>query len=128
MNEEILAKARAAKSPEELLNVMRGIGEEDFSEEAAKMYFNFLHKSGELSDDELESAAGGCKVSGHTTVTCNHECHCGQYSPFYRADHKSLRDTWETFTHVENPHYVNKCGYCGHLGFTNGGTGYCEID
>ena len=61
MNEEILAKARAAKSPEELLKLAQDNGMSEFNEENAKAYFEVMHHSGELSDDELEQAAGGCK-------------------------------------------------------------------
>lgn len=128
MNNDILESLKSAKTPEEILAVMRENGVEEFSEENAKMYFDFIHKSGELSDDELNAATGGCSTGGKTVVSCNHECHNGKYQAFYRSDHKSLRHTWETFTHIENPGYVNKCGYCGHLGFTAAGTGYCEVD
>ena len=60
MNEELLAKARAAKSPEELLKTARENGMGGFTEENAKICFERLHKSGELSDEELDVSAGGC--------------------------------------------------------------------
>ena len=76
MNQELLKKAREAKTPEELLQLVQENGMPEFSEENAKMYFDHLHKSGELSDEELEQAAGGCKKGGRTVVTvlnsCNH--------------------------------------------------------
>ena len=64
MNQEILKKAREAKSPEELLKLANDIGAEGFSEERAEELFNALHRSGELSDEELDVSAGGCSGSG----------------------------------------------------------------
>ena len=55
---ELIEKARHAKSIEELL----ALAEENgitLTEDEAKAYFAQLHKSGELSDDELDSVAGG---------------------------------------------------------------------
>ena len=76
MNQELLKKARAAKSSEELLQLARENDIGDFTEENAKAYFEAMHRSGELSDEELEQAAGGCKKGGRTVVTvlnsCNH--------------------------------------------------------
>ena len=74
MNNEILAKAKAAQSPEELLQLARENGMSDFTEENAKGYFEVMHKSGELSDEELEQAAGGCKKGGRTVVTVLNSC------------------------------------------------------
>ena len=60
MNEELLAKAKAAGSPEELLKLAHENGMSYFTEENANAYFNVLHQSGEIADEELENAAGGC--------------------------------------------------------------------
>ena len=59
MNEEILAKAKAAKSPEELIELAKENGKEMTAEEAESI-FKSLSQGGELSDEELESAVGGC--------------------------------------------------------------------
>lgn len=64
MNQELLNKARKAKSPEELLKLANEIGAEGFSEEKAEEIFNALHRSGELADEELDVSAGGCSGSG----------------------------------------------------------------
>lgn len=129
VNNEILEKAKTAKSAEEIMNIMRENGAEDFSEETAKTYFDFFNKkSGELSDEELENAAGGCKCNGKTVVSCYHSCHCGQWekvtalNDFRRTDHEGLRKLW-----YANTLSSNTCGTCYHLGFS-GGTGYCEIE
>ena len=55
---EMLEKAKAAKSAEELLELAKAEGIELTAEQAAKAFAE-LNKSGELSDEELENAAGG---------------------------------------------------------------------
>ncbi|WP_295859885.1 Nif11-like leader peptide family natural product precursor, partial [uncultured Oscillibacter sp.] len=51
-NNELLAKAKAAKSPEELLALAKENGIE-LTEEEARTYFEQMHpQTGELSDDE----------------------------------------------------------------------------
>ncbi len=74
MNQELINRAKAAKSPDELLKMAHESGMEDFTEESAKAYYDLLHKSGELSDDELDSAAGGCKKGGRRIVTVGLDC------------------------------------------------------
>ena len=60
MNEELLAKAKEAKNPDELMSLAKENGIE-LTEESAKAYFNKLHpKTGELSDSELDNVSGGC--------------------------------------------------------------------
>ncbi len=55
---EMLVKAKKAKTPEELLAIANENGVE-LDEEGAKAYFEQLHQStGELSDDELDEVAG----------------------------------------------------------------------
>ena len=59
MNNELIAKAKQAKTPEELLALAKENGVE-LTEESAKSYFNQLNpKTGELADDELDNVAGG---------------------------------------------------------------------
>ena len=59
MNNELIAKAKHAKSPEELLALAKENGVE-LTEESAQAYFNQLNpKTGELADDELDNVAGG---------------------------------------------------------------------
>ena len=62
VSQEMLEKAKAARSAEEL----RALAKEndvELSEEEAAAYFSRLHSSGELSDEELDNVAGGggCK-------------------------------------------------------------------
>ncbi len=59
MNQELITKAKAAKSVEELLELAKASGVE-LSEEQAKEYFAKLNPTkGELSDDELDDVSGG---------------------------------------------------------------------
>ena len=55
---ELIAKAKAAKSPEELLELAGANGIE-LTEEDAKTYFAQLNANATVSDDELDAVAGG---------------------------------------------------------------------
>ena len=55
---ELIAKAKAAKNTEELLELAKENGVE-LSEEEAKTCFEQLHANSEVSDDELEAVSGG---------------------------------------------------------------------
>ena len=57
--DEILEKAKKAKSAEELLAMAKAENIELTEEEAAKAFVE-LNKTGELSDEELDNVAGGC--------------------------------------------------------------------
>ena len=59
ISKELLEKAKTAKSAEELLAMAKAENIEMTAEEAAK-YFAELHKTGELSDEELDNVSGGC--------------------------------------------------------------------
>lgn len=57
---ERIEKAKTAKSAEELLAMAKAENIEMTAEDAAKVFAE-LHKTGELSDDELDNVAGGCE-------------------------------------------------------------------
>lgn len=57
-NQELLQKARKANSSEELLDIGRENGVE-LTKEDAEVYFEELHQSRKLSDEELDNVAGG---------------------------------------------------------------------
>ena len=76
LNEELLAKAKEAKTPEELTAHAKENSIE-LTEEEAQTYFEQLHpKTGELSDDELDNVAGGgCHIrDGRLVVAFSHLC------------------------------------------------------
>ncbi len=64
---EMIEKARAAKSAEELLALAKE-NDVEMTEENAKAYFEQLHKSGELADDELDNVAGGGCYKGDRLI------------------------------------------------------------
>ena len=57
--DEMLEKAKTAKSAEELLAMAKAEKVELTEEEAAKAFAE-LNKTGELSDEELDNVSGGC--------------------------------------------------------------------
>ena len=59
ISKELLEKAKTAKSAEELLEMAKTEKIELTAEQAAKAFAE-LHKTGELSDEELDNVAGGC--------------------------------------------------------------------
>lgn len=133
MTQELIEKAKEAKTAEEILAIAKENGME-MTEEDAKLYFEQLHPvKGELSDDELDNVSGGgCTTNGgYTTVTSELKCFTGQYeNNFWRAEYgmymtndsnASLRKTWE-----KNCTGQYRCGRCVHLEF-NGGIGYCGV-
>ena len=59
LTKELIEKAKTANTAEELLAMAKAENIELSAEEAEKA-FSELHKSGELSDEELNNVAGGC--------------------------------------------------------------------
>ncbi len=77
LTNELIEKAKSAKTPEELMAFAKENGEE-LTEESAKAYFERLHpQTGEVNDDELDNVAGGgChKGDGRLVVTVGHWCY-----------------------------------------------------
>jgi len=138
MNEEMITKAKEAKTVEELIALAKENGVE-LNEEDAKVYFEqFNAKKGELSDDELDAVAGGgceTKVDGkeYTVVTSPCKCFTGQYLSNFKIGYTTVETTVRHDNAVlrygwfPGPNSCNdgKCGSCAHLGF-KGGIGYCE--
>ena len=58
-NTEMIEKAQAAKSAEELIALAKDSGVEMTAEEAATYFAQLNPKSGELDDDDLDAVAGG---------------------------------------------------------------------
>ena len=59
---ELIRKAKAAKSAEELLELAKA-NDVELAEEEARIYFEQLNAVGKVSDDELDSVAGGDGLS-----------------------------------------------------------------
>ena len=60
---ELIAKARAAKSAEELFELAKA-NEMEITEEDAKLYFAQLNANDAVADDELDAVAGGGSCPG----------------------------------------------------------------
>ncbi|MBR6173151.1 MAG: hypothetical protein IKQ49_08310 [Eubacterium sp.] len=76
VTDEMMEKAKAAASAEELLKLAEEAGVE-MTEESAKEAFSRLHPSEKLSIDDLDDVAGGCtekhekcKYCGSTQTRC----------------------------------------------------------
>jgi len=137
---EIIAKAKEAKSPEELLALAKENNINMTQEEAVVCYAQLNPKAGEIADDELDNVSGGaCKttVDGEkrTVVSSGLQCFTGKYECAYyidenynavwkREDNTALRWFWDGYccTKVVG----DTCGSCLHLEFKNG-TGYCGV-
>ena len=59
ISKELIEKAKTANTAEELLAMAKAENIEMTAEEAAKVFAE-LHKTGELSDEELDNVSGGC--------------------------------------------------------------------
>ena len=98
MNQELIIKAKAAKSVEELLELAKASNVE-LNEEQAKDYFAKLNPTkGELSDDELDDVSGGG---------------CGESKTKYCPNCNSeLRMVGDGVTHNMRFYYLcDSCGY-----------------
>ncbi len=90
MDKNLILKAKQAKSPEELIALAKENGVE-MTEESAKAYFDQLHKTGEVAEDELGNVSGGgCHArDGRMITTVLNYCsrwHCdkdGNLSKLY---------------------------------------------
>jgi len=98
-NEEAIAKAKQAKSVEELLTLAKESGVEMTAEQAQEYYTQLHPKSGELADDELDNVAGGgCHDLGNGNLIV---------TPCYSCDF------WKLNTVVlDVPKICSNCLYC----------------
>jgi len=85
LTKELLAKAKEAKTAEELLALAKENGIE-LTQEQSEEYFAKLHQTGELADEELDNVAGGgcspkfeCMICHNTDLTYSSDyasCRC----------------------------------------------------
>ncbi len=91
LTQELIEKAKQAKTPEELAALAKENGIELTSEEA-NTYFAMLNpKTGELGDDELEDVAGGRKcgttyMDHKPVVTYYNSCDLFQRGPVRKKE------------------------------------------
>lgn len=74
---ELIEKAKAAKSAAELITIAKENNVEITNEEAASYFAKLNPQSGDISDEELKSVAGGgCYSSnGYLVVTSLYSCY-----------------------------------------------------
>ena len=76
---ELIRKAKAAKSAEELLELAKA-NDVELAEEEARIYFEQLNAVGKVSDDELDSVAGGdglsCPSEEESSSSGTYKVHC----------------------------------------------------
>ena len=87
MNSELIAKAKEAKSAEELLAMAKESGV-PITEELAKECFDRMHTTGELADDELDSVSGGGCGGG------------GSVPPGAKVINNSLQESCDHYVHA----------------------------
>ncbi len=116
MTNELMQKAKACKSADELLALAKETGYEMSAEEAAAKYAE-LHDEGELSDDELDTAAGGgCgkkdvyypEAGDHVSVSSRDKCpKCGSKTAIFQS--------WQSLS-IGTCRYTLTCDQpdCGH--------------
>ncbi len=84
MDEEMLKKARTAKSAEELSEMAKAENIA-LSKERAEEIFSRINSQGEITDEELDAVSGGCG-SGHTMKRMKAH-HCPRcYTPLIYKD------------------------------------------
>lgn len=121
MDKELILKAKAAKTPEELLDLAKENNAE-MTPESAKAYFELLHpKKGEVDDEELDNVSGGgCYGLNHKLiVTSLHSCDkfvCAQCG----RDHKNGNKD-------ENCRRSAYCPNC-YYGDSVGAILYCDLN
>ena len=83
---ELIAKAKAAKSADELLALAKDNNVE-LTDEEAKTYFEQLNANGSVADDELDAVAGGgsCPFGDNPCPKCG-----GETKPVSRATRECL--------------------------------------
>ena len=92
LSEALIEKAKSAKTAEELIEFAKAVNIE-LSAEEAESAFTKLHKTGELSDEELDNVAGGCggeeitepkyKEGDLVWISGGFACYtCGRYRAF----------------------------------------------
>ena len=107
-----IAKARETRSAEELLALAKENEMEDITEETAVAYFQHLHKTGELSDEELDNVAGGgCHAGdGRLIVTTLNSC---SYWTCEKCGTKLIRGR-KCGCHWDPLNFCGCCQYCSY--------------
>lgn len=123
--EEMILKAKKANNADEILVLAKENGIE-MTAESANAYYDQLHKTGEVSDEELSNVSGGgCHAKdGRLVVTVANFCDlwtcedCGRgcYGDFSQHE---CRTGFYLLERTGNKHPV-VCNTCKHISYENG--------
>ena len=112
---ELIAKAKAAKSAQELLELAKANNVE-LTEEEAKTYFEQLNANGAVSDDELGAVAGG----GSLGLSCPSEDEAEEKVVKNGTNARTCPHCGATILKRPGPYTCPKCGKT----ITNDATSY----
>ena len=125
LNNEIRAKAKAAKTPEELIEIAKE-NDVEMTEESAKAYVDLLHpKTGEVSDDELDNVSGGgCGTpkDDRMVVTSKDSCYhfsC-KYDEWPRGTDMSKISSGTLYFYCVKCYKPAYCSNCRYMVYENG--------
>ena len=120
LNNEILAKAKAAKTPEELIEIARE-NDVEMTEEGAKAYFDLLHpKTGEMSDDELDGVAGGACYRGDGRMVTTVANLCREWRCKKDGSSMTGRPGYLTFLKCPKCKCIVRCSNCPYCSYEKG--------
>ena len=125
-SKEMIEKAKSAASAEELVEMAKAEGIKLSADDAAK-YFDFLHGSHELSDDEVQEVAGGkgedstpgakfsvgqtvvkdwsCNTYYTGTITANNINYLTDWGWEYSIHYYKRKDNWGNITEIDSNGY-----------------------
>ena len=81
MDQELLTRAKAAKTAEEIMALAKENGIEMTAEEAQKIFAQLHPQTGELSDDELDNVSGGACYGRDDCLMTTIAYGCRYYEP-----------------------------------------------
>lgn len=131
---ELILKAKQVQTAEELISLAKENGVE-LTEQSAKTYLEQLHKTGEISDEELGNVSGGgCYHGDKLVVThlngcdywrcykCGEKTTTGHGKIFY---HNIITDTYYHACNLGDDPIGAVCGNCKYLS-SDGGLLVCD--
>lgn len=119
----MLLQARKAQNAQEILALAKDNGLE-LSEEGANAYFEQLHKTGELADDELDHVAGGgCYEIGGNRLVVTTINSCG----YWACEDCGGGDTSAGYPEMPY-HRCKEDGPITHRNLNCGGCRYCSYE
>lgn len=120
MTQEMLQKAKKAENSAALLALAKENGIE-LTQEEADAAFAQLHKTGELSDDELENVTGGgCRKNGHLVVSIGYRCNLWKCHKHPSTPTQMLYYADDYYNGCPDCHAHTTCNFCYYCKYTGG--------